>query len=124
MLILSITVVGLFSSDRLRRSVSEDRSADDHDYGRQSGRVAAGDRTEITDKVEGAVNTISGIDELRSTSVEGVSQSFVSFVLEKNADVAASEVRNKVDLIVNDLPETAEVPIVKSSIPTRRPFCA
>src|SRR6476469_9772236 len=69
--------------------------------------------TEITDKVEEAVNTISGIDELRSTSVEGVSQVFVNFVLEKNADVAASEVRNKVDLIVNDLPETAEVPIVQ-----------
>lgn len=69
--------------------------------------------TEITDKVEGAVNTISSIDELRSTSVEGVSQVFITFLLEKNADVAAQEVRNKVDLIVNDLPETAEVPIVQ-----------
>src|SRR5215470_6184890 len=69
--------------------------------------------TEITDLVEGAVNTISGIDELRSTSVEGVSQVFITFLLDKNADVAAQEVRNKVDLIVNDLPETAEVPIVQ-----------
>src|ERR1700704_693879 len=69
--------------------------------------------TEITDKVEGAVNTISGIDELRSTSVEGASQVFVTFVLEKNADVAAQEVRNKVDLIVNDLPVTAQKPIVQ-----------
>src|SRR5882672_3905268 len=69
--------------------------------------------TEITDKVEGAVNTVSGIDELRSTSIEGVSQVFITFVLEKNADVAAQEVRNKIDLIVNDLPETAEVPIVQ-----------
>src|SRR5438105_7548510 len=69
--------------------------------------------TEITDKIEEAVNTISGIDELRSTSLEGVSQVFVQFVLEKDADVAAQEVRNKIDLIVNDLPETAEVPIVQ-----------
>src|SRR5258705_3264474 len=69
--------------------------------------------TEITDKVEGAVNTISGIDELRSTSVEGVSQVFITFLLEKNADVAGQEVRNKVDLIVNQLPETAENPIVE-----------
>ena len=60
--------------------------------------------TEITEKVEDAVNTISGIDELRSTSVEGVSQVFIKFVLEKNADVAAQEVRNKIDLILNDLP--------------------
>src|SRR5947207_15792125 len=63
--------------------------------------------TEITDQVEGAVNTISGIDELRSTSVEGVSQVFITFLLEKNPDVAAQEVRNKIDLIVNDLPVTA-----------------
>ncbi|HEX6188373.1 MAG TPA: efflux RND transporter permease subunit [Pyrinomonadaceae bacterium] len=69
--------------------------------------------TEITDKLEGAVNTISGIDELRSTSVEGVSQVFISFVLEKNADVAAQEIRNKIELIQNDLPETAETPIVQ-----------
>src|SRR5882724_323584 len=69
--------------------------------------------TEITDKVEGAVNTISGIDELRSTSVEGASQVFITFLLEKNADVAAQEVRNKIDLIVNDLPVTAEQPIVQ-----------
>ena len=32
--------------------------------------------TEITEKVEEAVNTISGIDEIRSISVEGVSQVF------------------------------------------------
>jgi HAE1 family hydrophobic/amphiphilic exporter-1 len=69
--------------------------------------------TEITDKVEGAVNTISGIDELRSTSVEGVSQVFITFLLDKNADVAAQEVRDKVDLVIPDLPETAEKPVVQ-----------
>ncbi len=69
--------------------------------------------TEITDKVEEAVNTISGIDELRSTSVEGVSQVFVTFLLDKNADVAAQEIRDKVNLIVSNLPETAESPIIQ-----------
>ncbi len=69
--------------------------------------------TEITDKIEGAVNTISGIDELRSTSVEGVSQVFVTFLLDKNADVAAQEVRDHVDLVIPDLPETAEKPVVQ-----------
>src|SRR6476646_10625637 len=53
--------------------------------------------TEVTDKIEESVNTISGIDELRSTTSEGVSQVFVTFVLEKNADVAAQEVRDKVN---------------------------
>src|SRR5689334_8017721 len=50
--------------------------------------------TEITDKVEGAVNTISGIEELRSTSSEGVSQVFITFNLDKDNDVAAQEVRD------------------------------
>ncbi|HZI17053.1 MAG TPA: efflux RND transporter permease subunit [Pyrinomonadaceae bacterium] len=69
--------------------------------------------TEITDKVEAAVNTISGIDELRSTSVEGVSQVFVQFLLDKNPDVAAQEIRDKVNLIRADLPETAEDPTIQ-----------
>ena len=47
--------------------------------------------TEITDKIEEAVNTISGIDELRSTSSEGVSQVIVAFLLEKDGDIAAQE---------------------------------
>ncbi|HEV3470118.1 MAG TPA: efflux RND transporter permease subunit [Pyrinomonadaceae bacterium] len=68
--------------------------------------------TEITDKVEAAVNTISGIDELRSTSVEGVSQVFVQFLLDKDVDVAAQEIRDKVSLIRGDLPETAEDPVI------------
>ncbi len=69
--------------------------------------------TEITDKIEAAVNTISSIDELRSVSVEGVSQVFVTFQLEKNADVASQEVRAKVDLVVPNLPETAKEPTVQ-----------
>jgi len=114
MLILSITVVGAFSF----RSLGVDLfpkidlptiTVTVVNPGASPQEI----ETEITDKVEGAVNTISGIDELRSTSVEGVSQVFITFLLDKNADVAAQEVRNKVDLIVNDLPETAEVPIVQ-----------
>src|SRR6266699_1279979 len=69
--------------------------------------------TEITDKVEEAVNTISGIDELRSTSVEGVSQVFVQFILEKDVNVAAQEVENKVQTVIPNLPETAKQPTVQ-----------
>ncbi|MEP7148065.1 MAG: efflux RND transporter permease subunit [Acidobacteriota bacterium] len=69
--------------------------------------------TEITEKVEEAVNTISGIDELRSTSVEGISQVFVQFILEKNVEVAFNEVQTKVQNVIRDLPETAEQPTVQ-----------
>src|SRR5687767_6169713 len=53
--------------------------------------------TEVTDKIEEAVNTISGIDELRSTSSEGVSIVMIGFLLDKDSDVAAQEVRDKVN---------------------------
>ena len=69
--------------------------------------------TEITEKVEEAVNTVSGIDELRSSSVEGVSQVFIQFVLEKDVNIAAQEVENRVQTVIPDLPDTAEQPTVQ-----------
>jgi hydrophobic/amphiphilic exporter-1 (mainly G- bacteria), HAE1 family len=69
--------------------------------------------TEITDKIEEAVNTISGIDELRSSSVEGISQVFVQFILEKDVNVAAQEVENRVQSVLPRLPVTAEKPTVQ-----------
>ncbi len=69
--------------------------------------------TEVTEKIEEAVNTISGIDELRSSSIEGISQVFVQFVLEKDVNVAAQEVENRVQTVIPDLPETSEQPTVQ-----------
>ncbi len=69
--------------------------------------------TEVTEKIEEAVNTISGIDELRSTSVEGAAQVFVQFVLEKDVNVAAQEVENRVQTVIPRLPQTAEQPTVQ-----------
>ena len=69
--------------------------------------------TEVSEKIEDAVNTVSGIDELRSTSVEGVSQVFISFELDKDVDVAAQEVRDKVNAILNDLPKDIEQPLIE-----------
>src|SRR5829696_2075597 len=68
--------------------------------------------TDVTEKIEEAVNTISGIDELRSSSVEGISQVFVQFVLEKDVNIAAQEVENRVQTVIPRLPETAEQPTV------------
>ncbi|MDX1582959.1 MAG: efflux RND transporter permease subunit, partial [Thermoanaerobaculia bacterium] len=69
--------------------------------------------TEVTDKVEEAVNTISGIDELVSTSSENVSVVQIGFILEKDGDVAAQEVRDRVNGILGDLPADAEPPIIQ-----------
>jgi HAE1 family hydrophobic/amphiphilic exporter-1 len=68
--------------------------------------------TDISDKIEGAVNTISGIDELRSTSSEGVSIVTIAFDLDKDVDVAAQDVRDKVNAILPELPKGIDPPIV------------
>src|SRR5919112_5183881 len=73
--------------------------------------------TELTDKIEESVNTISGIDELTSFSSENVSVVMISFNLEKNRDVAAQEVRDKVSTILAELPSDADPPIVQTFDP-------
>src|ERR671932_994545 len=95
MIILSLTVVGAFSF--LSLGVDLFPKVDFPTITVTVVNPGASPReieTEITDKVESSVNTISGIDELRSTSVEGVSQVFITFILDKNVDVAAQEVRD------------------------------
>jgi HAE1 family hydrophobic/amphiphilic exporter-1 len=67
---------------------------------------------DITDAVESAISTIGGVSQLQSTSVEGVSIVVVLFALEKNAELAAQEVRDKVSRIT-DLPEGARAPVVE-----------
>ncbi len=72
--------------------------------------------------MEDAVNTISQVDEVRSISSEGQSLVTITFELSKNGDVAAQEVQNKVNLIVNDLPQTAKQPVVQKFDPDAAPI--
>jgi hydrophobe/amphiphile efflux-1 (HAE1) family protein len=77
--------------------------------------------TEISDKIEEAVNTISSIDELRSISSEGVSQVFVMFLLEKNVDVASQEVRDRLSTVLPLLPKGVDPPVVSKLDPDAAP---
>jgi HAE1 family hydrophobic/amphiphilic exporter-1 len=77
--------------------------------------------TEVTDKIEESINTIAGIDDLQSVSSEGISQVFVTFVLEKNVDVAAQEVRDKVNRVLAELPRDIDQPIVEKLDPDATP---
>ncbi|MDB6076679.1 MAG: nolG, partial [Akkermansiaceae bacterium] len=78
--------------------------------------------TEITDKIEEAVNTVSGIDEVRSSSTEGISQVLVTFTLDKKIDVAAQEVRDRVTRIISNLPDAIDTPIVEKLDPDAEPI--
>ncbi len=69
--------------------------------------------SDVTDVIEAAVNTIEGIDQLTSYSGQGVSQVTVMFTTERNVDIAAQDVRDKVSGAVGQLPLDAEPPIVQ-----------
>jgi len=77
--------------------------------------------TEITQKVEQAVNTIAGVDELRSTSSEGSSDVTVQFNLSQDAEVATQNVRDKVAQAVRNLPKDINPPVVRKRDPDSAP---
>ena len=91
-LILSLTVIGIFSFAQL--GIDQFPNVDFPAIvvtTRLPGAAPEQVETEISDHIEEAVNTISGIDTLTSVSSEGVSQVVVGFNLEKNTDVAARQ---------------------------------
>lgn len=69
--------------------------------------------TTVTEEIEKQVNTISAIDSISSTSSEGRSIVSISFLLNKSADVAFSEVQAKVNLALPNLPENVDQPTVQ-----------
>jgi hydrophobic/amphiphilic exporter-1 (mainly G- bacteria), HAE1 family len=73
--------------------------------------------TEITKKIEDAVNSISGLNEISSTSSEGMAMIRIEFDLAKSGIVAAEEVQNKINQIINELPSSAKVPVVSKMDP-------
>lgn len=68
--------------------------------------------TSVTKLIEDIINTVSGIDELRSTTTEGVSVITVQFQLSKKGDVGTQEVRDKVNTIMADFPAGTQAPII------------
>jgi HAE1 family hydrophobic/amphiphilic exporter-1 len=66
----------------------------------------------VTKPIEEAVNTISGIEDINSTSYEGLSLVMMKFALEKDGDIAAQEVRDKVNSVLSQLPQGTNPPVI------------
>jgi HAE1 family hydrophobic/amphiphilic exporter-1 len=69
--------------------------------------------SDVTDVLEEEINTIEGVKNIVSASTEGQSQIIVEFNLSKDVDIAAQEVRDKVNIVQADLPRDLEPPIVQ-----------
>jgi len=66
--------------------------------------------SQVTDKIEESVSQIAGVDMISSTSSDGISVVMVTFLLERNIEEAANDVRDKVSTVV--LPIDAQKPLV------------
>ena len=114
MLILTFVVLGVFSYTQL--GIDQFPKVDLPTVTVQTTLPGASPEeieSQITKPIEEVINTISGIDELRSTTLEGVSLVVVQFVLDKNADVAAQEVRDKVATVTGVLPRDTNPPVIQ-----------
>ncbi|MCB2185208.1 MAG: efflux RND transporter permease subunit [Deltaproteobacteria bacterium] len=67
---------------------------------------------QITDKLEDAVSSVSGIKHITSQSMQGRSRITIEFELDKDVDVAAQEVRDKISVKQRELPDDADAPYI------------
>src|SRR5215813_1366274 len=68
--------------------------------------------TLVSQPIEEVVNTVDGIDNLRSVSVQGASIVIATFNLNRDIDTAAQDVRDRVSTVVRDLPPDTKPPVI------------
>ena len=66
--------------------------------------------TDVAKRIEDQVVTIDGLKHVSSSCMENVCQTMLEFNLNVNVDIAATDVREKLDLIKADFPEDVEDP--------------
>jgi HAE1 family hydrophobic/amphiphilic exporter-1 len=76
---------------------------------------------DVTDKIEEAISTINGVKTITSSSLEGVSNITVEFELERNIDLAAQDIREKVSSIRSKLPTDILEPVIQKVDPDATP---
>jgi len=70
--------------------------------------------SQITEPLEKAINSIDGIRNITSSSVQGSSSISIEFNLDKDLEAAANDVRDKVSQAVRSLPDDLDAPPVVS----------
>jgi len=123
MMILALIVLGLFSFLKLNVDLFPD--VDFPFVTATTVLPGAGPEqieTDVTKKIEDAVNTIGGIDHIQSISQEGVSIIMIQFKLEVDGKQAAQDVREKIAAIRADLPDDVKDPVIQRIDPASQPI--
>jgi HAE1 family hydrophobic/amphiphilic exporter-1 len=77
---------------------------------------------ELINRIEKSLQTISGIDQVRSTAKEGSAQIVLIFNFEKNMVEAADEVRNAIGTVRHKLPLEMREPVLTRVDPSAQPI--
>jgi HAE1 family hydrophobic/amphiphilic exporter-1 len=77
---------------------------------------------DVTDVIEEAVNTIGGVKNITSRSMEEFSIVTVEFYIERNLEQAAQDVRDKVAAVRNQLPKEADPSVIEKISPSDQPI--
>jgi len=77
---------------------------------------------EVVERLEEAFSALSGVDEIRSTSLDGFATVTVQFLFSKDPDQAAQDVRDAISGIRNDLPAEMEEPVLRKFDPDDFPI--
>jgi HAE1 family hydrophobic/amphiphilic exporter-1 len=123
MMILALIVLGLFSY--LKLNVDQFPDVDIPYVTVTTVLRGAGPEqieTDVTKKIEDAVNPVAGLDHIQSTSQEGLSIVIIQFKLEVDGRVAAQEVREKVSAARANLPTEIEDPVITRYDPASLPI--
>jgi hydrophobic/amphiphilic exporter-1 (mainly G- bacteria), HAE1 family len=78
--------------------------------------------TEVTKRIEEAINPIEGVKHIQSTTAEGVSMVITEFKLGVNIQTAAQDVRSKISALRRDFPAGVEEPIIERLDPADMPI--
>ena len=77
--------------------------------------------TEVIQPLEEALSSISGLDELQGTAMEGNARLTCQFVLERDIESAAQDIREKVAAATRKLPAGIDSPIITKADPDADP---
>ncbi|HOM18034.1 MAG TPA: efflux RND transporter permease subunit, partial [Thermoguttaceae bacterium] len=77
---------------------------------------------DVAKRIEDTVSSIEGLKHVSSVCMENVCQTLLEFELSVDIDIAATDVREKIDLIRSELPEDVEDPIIQKFDVNARPI--
>lgn len=123
MIVLSLVVVG--AAGYLHLGVDRFPSVDVpvvRINARLPGASPAEMESQVAQPIEEVVNTIEGIDELRSVNGSGSTFVITTFNLDRDIDVAAQDVRDRVATVVRELPRDMDPPTISKSDTDQQPI--